>query len=93
MYGLPQTVSLENKIIYTILTAHGCSLTLRTLGMCQNETIPIKLVLVVDDFGVEYEWKEDSQYLINALNAKSGVVAQDWEGNIFCAINLERDYI
>ena len=48
--------------------------------------------LVVDDFGVECEQKKNAYYLLDALNVHYDVDVEDWEGKIFCAINMECDY-
>ena len=57
-----------------------------------HEKRPIQIALVVDDFFVEYEQKEDVQYLLDALNEHYEAVEEDWEGKFFCAINLEWYY-
>ena len=51
--------------------------------------IKTQFALVLDYFGVEYELKEEANYLLGALNTHYEAVAEDQEGNIFCAINLE----
>ena len=61
MYVLPQAGSLENKILQKILAAYGFSTTPTTLGLWRHEKIPIQFDLVVDEFGVKYEQKEDVQ--------------------------------
>ena len=92
MYGLPQASSLANKLLHKILAAYVFSPTPRTPGLWRHDTRPIQLVIVVDYFGVEYERKEDAKYLLDTLNAHYKVVVEDWEGNIFCSINLEWGY-
>ena len=92
MYGLTQEGSLSNKILHKRLAEYSFSLTPHTPVLWRHDTRPIQLVIVVDYFGVEYERKEDAKYLLDTLNAHYKVVVEDWEGNIFCSINLEWGY-
>ena len=59
-YGLTQAGRISNKLLQKILATYGFSPTSRKPGLWMHETIPIQLALVVVDFGVENEQKEDS---------------------------------
>jgi hypothetical protein len=50
------------------------------------------LLIVVDDFGVKYVGKEHAQHLIDTLK-KWYKLAEDWEGKIYCGINLDWHYM
>ena len=77
MYGLPQAGSLAKKLIQKILVEYGFIPTLRTPGMWLHETRPIKSDLVLDGFGVEYERKEETQYLLDVFNTHYRAVEED----------------
>ena len=89
---MPQSVSLANTLLQKILIAYGFGPKIFTPGPWRHETGSIQFTLVVDDFGVDYEHKEDTEYLFYELNIHYYAEAEDWEGKIFCAINLEWDY-
>ena len=78
MYGFPQAGSITNKTLHKRLSEYGFSTILRTQGTWRNKTRTIHFDFVVDDFGVEYERKEDMQYLLDALNTHYEVVAEYW---------------
>ena len=61
-------------------------------GFRRNNTRPIYFALFVDDFGVKYVGKENTDHLIKALK-KRYIVEDDWEGKKYCSINLYWDYI
>ena len=52
----------------------------------------IQFKLVVDDFRVKYDEKQDAQYLIEVLREHYKEVSVDWEGELFCGIKLNWDY-
>ena len=52
---------------------------------------PITFTLIVENLGVKYVIAEHAQYLVQCIN-KYYEVYEDWEGNVFCGITLERDY-
>jgi hypothetical protein len=54
-------------------------------------THPIHFTLVVDDFGVQYVRQEHAQHLIDALENEY-TVSKDWNGGLYCVINLKWDY-
>ena len=47
---------------------------------------------MVDDFGIEYEHKQDAQHLLAALKKDYESVSADWNGDLFCGITLKWDY-
>ena len=54
IYGLPQVGILANKLIRQQLEPYGFYETKHTQGLWHHKTFPIKFILVVDNFGVEY---------------------------------------
>ena len=49
------------------LAKHGFKQTPHTPGLWSHHANPIQFTLVVDSFGINYEKKQDTQDLINAL--------------------------
>ena len=58
MYGLTQAGSMDNKLQQKRLAAYRFIFTPRTPGMWRHEKRTTQSALVLDDFGMEYEWKE-----------------------------------
>ena len=52
----------------------------------------ISSALIVDDFGVKYTGKEHADHLIKTLR-EHYVVVDNWEGEKYCGIDLDWDYI
>jgi hypothetical protein len=68
MYGLPQAGLLANKLLAHRLAKYGYYQAIHTPGLWKHTWRPIQFVLVVDDFGVEYEDKKHATHLLDALN-------------------------
>ena len=62
------------------LAKHVFNKTPHTPGLWRHHTKPIQFALVVDDFGIKYENKQDAHDLINALEKNDEAVSVDWEG-------------
>jgi hypothetical protein len=58
----------------------------------KHETKPLTFTLVVDDFGVKYESKDDVDRLIASIKS-TYKVTKDWTGNLYCGISLDWNYI
>jgi len=93
MYGLPQAGKLANDKLVPILKAAGFHQCEFTPGLFKHETRPIAFCLVVDDFGVKYQGKEHAEYLLRTLQQADYIVTTDWEGQQFCGISLNWDYV
>ena len=70
MYGFPQAGILANKKLIRHLKPYGYKPARHTPGLWIHETKNIKFTLAVDDFGVQYDNKDDVQHLIAALQKK-----------------------
>ena len=55
-------------------------------------TRPVQFSLVMDDFGVKYVGKENSEHLIHAIKAAGYEVTVDWEGELYCGISLKWNF-
>ncbi len=63
-----------------------------TLGLWKHESQPLTFTLVVDNFGVKYENKEDVDHLIASIKS-TYKLTEDWTGNLYCGISLDWDYV
>ena len=91
VYGLPQAGVLANKLLRKRLAPEGYFEVAHTPGLWRHVTRPISFTLVVDDFGVKYVGKEHADHLISVLK-KHYKIAEDWEGNLYCGIQLDWNY-
>jgi hypothetical protein len=73
------------------LAPYGYYEVAHTPGLWRHVTRPISFSLVVDDFGVKYVGKEHALHLIHTLK-KWYKLAVDWDGKIYCGINLDWNY-
>jgi hypothetical protein len=90
--GLPQAGILANKLLCKHLAPFGYFKCLNTPGLWKHKSCPILLTLIVNDFGVKYERKEDVDHLIATIKSKYNKLTKDWTGNIYCGIKLQWDY-
>jgi Reverse transcriptase (RNA-dependent DNA polymerase) len=91
MYGLPQAGRLANDELVKHLQLHGYHQCRRTPGLFTHETRKIQFCLVVDDFGVKYEGKENAQHLIDTLSTNYEITV-DWTGDTYLGMNLDWNY-
>ena len=91
MYGLPQAGILANKKLIRHLKPYGYKPARHTPGLWIHETKNIKFTLAVDDFGVQYDNKDDVQHLIAALQTEYRITI-DWEGKKYCGLTLDWNY-
>ena len=70
IYGLPQAGILVNKQLREKLQPHGYYEVAHTQGLWRHVTRPVQFSLVVDDFGVKYAGKENTQHLINTIESE-----------------------
>ncbi len=59
--------------------------------MWYHESCPITFTLVVDNFGVKYENKDDMDHLTASIK-KDYMLTEDWTGNLYCGIQPDWDY-
>lgn len=91
MYGLPQAGRIAQELLEKCLNARGYYQSKYTPGLWMHETRSIKFALVVDDFGIKYESKEDAEHLIQSI-APHYEFTVDREGERFIGLTLEWDY-
>jgi hypothetical protein len=91
MCGLSQSVRLTNDLLVKRQAPNGYHPVENTHGLWRHETRAVAFTLVVDDFGVKYVGKENSDHLLHALK-QHYEVTEDWEGKLYCGISLKWDY-
>jgi hypothetical protein len=91
MYGLPQTGIIAQELLEERLIVAGYRQSKLTPGFWTHDWRPIKITLVVDDFGVKYINKDDVTHLLAALQ-KDYDVHTDLEGTRYLGITLDWDY-
>jgi hypothetical protein len=92
VWGLPQAGILANKKLKRKLAPSGYCECIDTPGLWKHESRPLTFTLVVDDFGVKYEKKDDAEHLIASIKSTYRLT-KDWTGNLYCSITLDWDYV
>jgi hypothetical protein len=67
MYSLPQSGILAQRLLKECLSKAGYYQSQIIPGLWKHTTRSIVFCLVVDDFAVKYQKKEDVKHLLNAL--------------------------
>ena len=67
IYGLPQSVKLENEYLQKKLAPHGYYEVKHTPVLWKHISLPIQFTLVVDNFGVKYTRIKDAEHLLGIL--------------------------
>jgi hypothetical protein len=91
MPGLKQSGKIANDRLHAHLAKYGYSPVPHTPALWKHESRKIIFSLVVDDFGVKYERKEDAIHLINALQDLYKITI-DWDSKKHCGLNLDWNY-
>jgi hypothetical protein len=92
VWELPQAGILANKKLRRKLAPFGYYKCVKTPGLWKHESRPLTFTLVVDDFGVKYESKDDVDHLIASIKSTYKLI-KNWMGNLYCGISLNWDYI
>ena len=91
MYGLPQSGKLAHNKLSTILSNYNFSTSPLTPGLWTHKTKLLNFMLYVDDFGIQYQNKQDLHFLFNFLQ-KHYTITIDWTGQNFCGLKLQWKY-
>ena len=65
---------------------------MQKIGLWKHMPRPISFTLVVNNFGVKYERKEDIDHLIKCTKQKYELT-KDWDGDLYCGVCLKWDYL
>ena len=90
-YGLCEAGYITNVELKRILGFEGYVPSKYTPGLFTNKTRDIVFSLVVDDFGVRYIKREDTEHLLKTIQNRYPVKI-DWEPAFYLGITLEFDY-
>ena len=90
-YGLPQSGRLINDLLLTSLEKAGYYEATTTTGLWSHKWRPIKFVLLVDNFSIEYVGNGNALHLLKTLE-RNYEITTDWEGTKFAGIDLTWDY-
>ena len=88
IYGRAQAGLLANELLAKRLAKHRFNQKPHTPGLWRHQTNTIQFALVVDDFGINYENKQDAQDLINALEKNYEAVSVELDEELFCGIKI-----
>ena len=91
MYGLPQSGKIAQEQLEKRLNKKGYYQSTIIPGLWTHKWRPISFTLVVDDFGVKYERKEDAEHLVSTIKADYECTVE-WEGKRFIGLTLDWDY-
>jgi hypothetical protein len=91
VWGLPQVGILANKRLRHKLAPFGYFESTNVPELWYHKSRPITFTLVVDNFGIKYENKDDVDHLIASIK-KDYMLTKDWTGNLYCGIQLDWDY-
>jgi hypothetical protein len=91
IYGLPQSGRLANDALLVRLHDQGYYQCKRTPGLFTHETRTTQFSLVVNNFGVKYNNKEDIQHLIDTLSSDYQITT-NWLGDTYLGMHRDWDY-
>ena len=91
MYGLKQAACLAYDSLKQHLSSYGYHPDKYAQNIWSHESRKTKFCLCIDDFGVQYFSKDDTQHQINALQNKY-VITTDYLGKHFCGLDITWDY-
>ena len=91
IYSLPRAGILANQLLCKQLKPYGYYKVDHTPGLWRHETLPVQFTLVVDDFGIKYQGKENTIHHINVLK-ETYEINVDWKGELYCGISLRWNY-
>ena len=91
MYGLKQAAILAYENLKQNLAQDRYKPVGGTVGMWQHKTHPTKCCVCVDDFGIKYFSKDNTQHLLTSFK-KDYKVTTDWDGQKYCGLTFNWQY-
>jgi hypothetical protein len=91
MSGLKESGFIANQKLKVVLAKQGYIPSKFTPGLFTYKTRKIAFSLVVDDFGVKYENKEDMDHLVKTL-ADRYPIKVDLKAEFYLGITIKWDY-
>jgi hypothetical protein len=90
IYGLPQAGILAQERLVKHLSEHGYHAAKDTPCLFLHDTRPVAFSLVVDDFGIKYEGRENAEHLLQTLRLLYKI-RHDEEGQKYLGITIRFD--
>ena len=81
MYGLPQAGKISSDKLKLHMEKFGYEPAPIKPGLWRHQTLPLKLSLVMGDFGVKYELQADITHIRDALKTIHKI-SEDWYGKL-----------
>ena len=81
MYWLHQAGKIANDKLKLHLSKFGSEPETINPGLWRNQTCPLKFSLVLDDFGIKYDFQVDITHILNVLKTIYNI-SEDWDGNL-----------
>jgi hypothetical protein len=91
IYGLKESGFIANQELKVILAKQGYIPSKFTPGLFTHKTRSIAFSLVVYDFGVKYEKKEDMDHLVKTLGDRYPIKV-DLKAEFYLGITIKWDY-
>ena len=91
MYGLKQAAIIAYNQLISNMDPHCYYTAPFTTGLWAHNTRKTKLCLCVDDFGVKYFFKYDTNHLLDSLK-KHYAISTDWEGRNYLGLTIYWNY-
>ena len=88
MTGLKQAGKVTNDRLAKHLTAYGYALVPRTPVLWRHASRKTSITLCVDDFGIKYCSRDNTDYLLNALR-ELYIISIDWKGELYIGSTLK----
>ncbi len=92
IWGLPQAGIIANRRLRQKLALFGYFELVNMPGLWYHESHLISFTLMVDDFGVKYEYKGDVDHLVASIKT-TYTLTKNWAGDLYCGIALAWDYV
>ena len=87
VYGLPQAGKISNDKLKLHLAKFVYEPAPITPGLQRHQTRPLQFSMVVDDLGIKYELQEDITHLLDVIKSIYKI-SEDWDGKLYCGLNL-----
>jgi hypothetical protein len=88
IYGLPQAGILSQQRLISHLKSYGYTECANTSCLFQHATRNTKFSLVVDDFLIKYDKKDDADHLLSALSVIYSL-RTDWHATLYLGMTIE----
>ena len=92
MPGLKQAGRLVSDHLTKNLTRNRYAPVKHTHSLWRHHTSDLVFCLIVDDFGIKYNHKEDADHLLKSLQEDHEII-EDWTGEKYLGLTLKWEYL